>query len=367
MSTDMQKITDSLSSLATAIQELANDSPTEIEINDRSLSGNKIHGGMITKFQSKGIKDESTKDKVLVNDLGLHVDNISVESILNPLTIKGDLNVEGNITATKLHVNEITADIRHERTSPLEFVSEGDAGIYGKGLQWRGDGPTKQFVYRGNPDRIWTTESIDLNSGCSLYIDSVPVLSEKELGSTISKSSLTTVGTLNNLQTSNDLCIDGWIYYESDSNRLGIGTEAPNAQLSIVSLESEFIVDCETSSTRIGNWTTDNLDIVTDNTTRITINAHGDIVLGTNNETKTKVVGKLGINVNNPSNDIETSGPVKFQGKKFETGIAVPTSGLYNIGDIVWNQSPTPTGYVGWICVREGSPGEWKPFGQINV
>ena len=65
MSTDIQKVTDSLSSLASAIQELANDSTAEIEINDRSLSGNKIHAGMITKFQSQGIRDESTQSTVL--------------------------------------------------------------------------------------------------------------------------------------------------------------------------------------------------------------------------------------------------------------------------------------------------------------
>jgi hypothetical protein len=366
MSTDIQKVTDSLSSLASAIQELANDSTTEIEINDRSLSGNKIHAGMITKFQSQGIRDESTRATVLVNDLGLHVDNLTVTDILSPVSIKGDLNVLGSVTAQKLHVHELTADIRNERTSPLEFVADGDAGIYGKGLQWRGDGPTKQFVYRANPDRIWTTESLDLNSGCSLYIDNVPVVSATELGSTISRSSLTSVGTLNNLNTSNDLCIDDWIYYESASNRLGIGTESANAQLSIVSLESEFIVDCEGSSTRLGTWTTDNLDIITDNTTRIMVGANGNIKIGTNYDTKTTVAGKLGINVNTPTADIETAGPVKFQGKKFETATEMPINGSYNLGDIVWNQLPTPTGYVGWICIREGSPGEWKPFGQIN-
>ncbi len=84
MSNDIQKVTESLSSLASAIQDLANDSETEIEINDRSLSGNKIHGGMITKFKSQGIRDESTHDTVLVNDLGLHVDNLTVNEILSP-------------------------------------------------------------------------------------------------------------------------------------------------------------------------------------------------------------------------------------------------------------------------------------------
>ena len=367
MSTDIQKVTESLSSLASAIQDLANDSETEIEINDRSLSGNKIHGGMITKFQSQGIRDESTQATVLVNDLGLHVDNLTVNEVLSPLAVKGDLTVAGKITAQKLHVHEVTADVRNERTSPLEFLPEGSSGIYGKGIQWKDHGPTKQFVYRANPDRIWTTESIDLNAGCSLYIDNVPVVSQNELGSTISKSSLTSVGTLNNLVTSNDLCIDHWIYYESASNRLGIGTEGPNGQLSVVSLESEFIVDCEGSTTKVGNWTTDTLDIVTDNTPRISITAYGDITIGSNDNNKTKIQGKLGINVNKPSEDIETSGPVKFQGKKFENGTEVPVSGSYNIGDIVWNQSPTPSGFVGWICMRAGTPGEWKAFGQITI
>ncbi len=367
MSTDIQKVTDSLSSLASAIQDLANDTTTEIEINDRSLSGNKIHGGMITKFQSRGIRDESTVATVLVNDLGLHVDNITANQVLSPLEIKGDLTVDGSITANKLHVNELTADIRNERTSPLEFVADGDSGIYGKGLQWRDAGPTKQFVYRANPDRIWSTESIDLNAGCSLYIDNVPVVSLDELGSTVSKSSLTKVGTLHNLRTSNNLIVDDWIYYESDSNRLGIGTEAPNGQLSVVSLESELVLDCEGPTTRIGNFTTDVLDIITDNTPRISINAYGDIVLGSHNENKTKVQGKLGINVNKPSADIETSGPVKFQGKKFETSTEIPNSGAYNKGDIVWNQEPTPSGFVGWICLRSGTPGEWKGFGQISI
>ena len=48
-----------------------------------------------------------------------------------------------------------------------------------------------------------------------------------------------------------------------------------------------------------------------------------------------------------------------------QVGSGTPTEGSYRVGDIVWNTAPRPTGYVGWICVREGTPGEWKPFGQI--
>jgi hypothetical protein len=64
--------------------------------------------------------------------------------------------------------------------------------------------------------------------------------------------------------------------------------------------------------------------------------------------------------------DFAVAGPVRFENKKFEVGDAAPTSGSYRRGDIVWNSVPRPTGYVGWICTRDGAPGEWKAFGQIS-
>ena len=47
------------------------------------------------------------------------------------------------------------------------------------------------------------------------------------------------------------------------------------------------------------------------------------------------------------------------------TGTAIPDSGTYRQGDVVYNKNAVATGYVGWVCVREGTPGEWKAFGQI--
>ena len=62
----------------------------------------------------------------------------------------------------------------------------------------------------------------------------------------------------------------------------------------------------------------------------------------------------------------ETNGPVKFQSKKMEVGDGVPTIGLYNQGDIVWHDAPAPGGNLGWICIRTGTPGEWRSFGTIS-
>lgn len=49
--------------------------------------------------------------------------------------------------------------------------------------------------------------------------------------------------------------------------------------------------------------------------------------------------------------------------------VAAPTTGLWSRGDIVYNVTPSPGGYVGWICVvGDGTGvGTWSPFGNIGA
>lgn len=267
------------------------------------------------------------------------------------------------ITNIAQNTNEFKNNLDLKISSSLEFMPD-NSGIYGKGILWK-DGQTKQFVYRANPDRIWTTEIIDLNSESYYSINNIPVLRLNELGSSVKKSYLNEVGTLQNLSTQGNLNVDNYLTYSSSTKRIGIGTDTPNSKFSIASLHNEFIVDIKDHNTRVGNWTNHDLEIVTDNTCRIFVDKNGNITLGTNSNSKTTINGSLGINIKNPDVDISTSGPVRFEGKKFEVGDNIPSYGSYNKGDIVWNTDPKPTGYVGWICVRDGTPGEWRPFGQI--
>lgn len=362
---DLLNLRTGLDALYKAVEAIATREPAPAEIAYRSLTGDHISGGKITEFQSVGIKDNSTKLSLIVSDKGIATKSIVAEVFLGDNTFKGNLNVEGEITAKKLHVNEITSDIRLERTTPLEFISD-NGDIYNKGLLWKGQGNTKQFVYRGNPDRIWSSEIIDLHNDAYYSIDGVPVLTLKELGSTITSSNLTKVGTLNNLRTQGNLTVDDYVFYESASNRVGFGTDSPNGSVSIAGFEGEFVIDCSAGAIKVGNWTTTDLNIITDDTVRIQVSATGNITIGSSTDTKTQVIGKLGINVKNPDTDIATAGPVRFQGKKQEVGDKVPAEGAYKVGDIVWNARPKPTSYVGWVCIREGTPGEWKPFGQIS-
>ena len=364
----VNKLKISLAQFSDALESIALAPASKPEFINNEISGDKVHGGTISMFSSTGIKDEASQLAMHVTDDGVSVNNLVTDHISSSPTIYGDLNVQGLVTAQKLHVNELTADVRNERSTPLEFIAD-DNGIYGKGLQWRGQGPTKQFIYRANPDRLYSTESLDIANEASYSIGNNTVLSGNELGSSIRNSSLVTVGTLQNLRTQGDLTIDDYVFFSSDTERLGFGTDSPNGSISVTSLETEFVIDVEGESTKIGNWTTDDLQIVTDNTARITVRANGKVEFGKNskNDAKVSIFGKLGVGVNNVSNDVSfaTASGIEIAGTKIMTGTAVPDSGTFRQGDIVYNTVAVATGYVGWVCVREGTPGEWKPFGQI--
>lgn len=363
---EIQRIKQGLNDLGEAIFQLARSEPPAPEINNRSLSGDKIHGGKITEFQSTGIKDNSSRLIVVVDDNGILTDNIDVETIVGDTTVSGNLTVNGAITAHSLHVDEITADIRQERSSSLEFLDNDSEGVYNKGMLWRANNGSKQLVLKNGPDRVWSSEPIDLRRESYYAIDNVSVLSMEELGPTVNRSNLTTVGTLQNLAIEGNMNIDQYVFWNGDYMRFGIGTETPNGTFGIVQDDAEFIIDTEGKTATLGTYTTADLNIITDNATRINVTATGKVIIGSDAESRTNIRGKLGVNVNNPIADIETAGPVSFEGKRFEVGSEAPTSGSYRKGDVVWNSNPRPTGYVGWICIKEGTPGDWKSFGQIS-
>ena len=56
----------------------------------------------------------------------------------------------------------------------------------------------------------------------------------------------------------------------------------------------------------------------------------------------------------------------KIGGCRHGFGISSPSEGTWRKGDIVYNTSPSPSSFVGWICVATGTPGTWKGFGLIE-
>lgn len=47
-------------------------------------------------------------------------------------------------------------------------------------------------------------------------------------------------------------------------------------------------------------------------------------------------------------------------------GDAPPQTGRYEVGDIVWSQTPRSGEPIGWVCVEGGVPGNWRPFARIE-
>lgn len=45
---------------------------------------------------------------------------------------------------------------------------------------------------------------------------------------------------------------------------------------------------------------------------------------------------------------------------------AIPTTGTYKVGDMVFRLTPVSTSNEGWICTKAGTPGEWMTFGVID-
>lgn len=54
-------------------------------------------------------------------------------------------------------------------------------------------------------------------------------------------------------------------------------------------------------------------------------------------------------------------------GKKHTFGTAIPTTGTWNVGDVVHNTNTTIGAWTGWVCITSGTPGTWRPYGQVGI
>lgn len=373
---NQDRIDQALSALGFALKEQQDQNPLNnplafvAKMPKRCLTGDHINGGTILKFKSSGITDSATKEQLLIEDGKVTVPSLVVSRIVGDLNVDGNVNanevVSKTITADVLNVKEIKADIQFEKSTPIVFDS--DRGI---GMLWKSKDYTKQFVFNRNPDKFFSSESIDLGKGKKFSVNGITVLSDTELGATVTKSNLRTVGRLNGLIVDGSAIINDYLFYDSNTDRLGLGTDEPNGTLSIAEDGIELVFGTKDSTVGyFGTYGSNNLNIVTDNTPRILLSAGGDIQLGNpkNPPVRVSVHGKLAVKVANPDPevDLHVNGAIKFNGKMHRYDKSYPTAGAYNPGDIVWNIDPKVKSYVGWVCVKAGSPGLWEPFGKIG-
>jgi hypothetical protein len=284
---------------------------------------------------------------------------------------KIDQTLEHFNTALKELIATAGQPATQEIIGHVDFRAKKGESNSGKGMIWSGDGPTKQLVYMIKPDRFFVSESVDLGKDKLISIGGVKVLDSTSIGPTVVKSNLREVGRLKGLIVDGSVSINQYFYYNGTYDRLGLGTETPNAALGVADRGVEVVVGTSDKlHGMVGTHAMTNFDIVTGNTARISIKANGNIDLGnsTQNPIQVAVHGKLSVGVATPDSsvDLHVAGPVRLNNKLQLSASATPSAGNYNIGDIVWNDAPKVGKCIGWVCVSAGSPGTWYPFGEIK-
>jgi hypothetical protein len=282
-----------------------------------------------------------------------------------------DQTIENLNSALRELIEVAHSPVAQEIVQFLEFRAKSGESNIGKGIIWSGEGATKQIVYNIKPERFFVSENLDLAKEKAFSVGGLKVLDQDELGQSVVKSNLRQVGRLKGLVVDGSVSINEYLYYNSKSDRLGIGTEEPNAALGVAENGVEVMLgSTENFHGLIGTYADNDLDIVTGNVPRITIKSNGNIDLGNPNRKpiQVKVNGSIAINaeVPDPSVDLHVTGAVRLNNKLHISASTPPTQGNYNIGDIVWNDSPRVGHCIGWVCLRAGSPGSWYPFGEIK-
>lgn len=276
------------------------------------------------------------------------------------ITVTGNTTEFGNAKSknavVKIHgsleVNSVISDTRIERTTPIEFLATKDSSIFGKGMIWKGEGMTRHLIIMPNPDRLFSSETIDLGINKEYWIDGKSVLSRTALGASVTESSLTKLGTLSGLDVDGNINLDDSISVIDNvvtiNNSLTLKDGSGTLRLTSKGVESDsFAVNDD-----------------------FEVDSNGAITVGNRHNTtrNVNVYGKLSVNITNPQEDAAFSvdGTMVINGKKFAHGVGAPTEKAWNKGDIIWNSSPIRTSYVGWVCVMSGTPGTWEPFGYIG-
>ena len=286
----------------------------------------------------------STSDVAIISD---NIPRILVKSngeviIGSEAGKTGVLRVHGS-----LHVDNFVSDTRVERTSSLEFKANRDASIYGLGLLWTAERNNKELIMRSDPDRLWANTSVDLEEHNAYYINGRPVLSATNLGTSVVNSNLITVGPLQSLIVTGNTVLQG----ELDAS-------STNASLKSLLINNGV----ESVSLNAGGTNSNKKYKIAINEEDVFYGSNDEIIIGNPNfgRRSVKIFGPI-----STTSDLTVDGAVTLNNKKFVKGDQIPTQGQFNKGDIQWNENPIESGYVGWVCVASGTPGQWLPFGAI--
>jgi cytoskeletal protein CcmA (bactofilin family) len=276
-------------------------------------------------------------DKIVINKLDLtslegNVTHTGSLVLNGTETVNGDIIVTGDVTVQrKLIVDVIQANqiINNNLTNngangSNKFTAATEAELNGQGIAWGTLNTETQLAYRIG-GRLWTNMNFDLAPGNTYQINNLDVLTSNTLGSSIIKSSLRQLAPLNSLTVVGDTNLGDVLVVASDTSRVGINTENPNAVFGVVSDNVEVILGSNNGAAVIGSFTNNDLVIVTDNIARITVRA-GETHIGSKTQSATDLHVHGTIYAKEVVTDKKTNNNLEFS--SIDTGI-------------IWSGSPS--------------------------
>lgn len=130
-------------------------------------------------------------NKTFTGTLDLSGATVATFTTTGNVTVGGDLTVNGTTTT----VNSTTVTVDDKNIELGSTASPSDAGADGGGITLKGT-TDKTFNWVDATDAWTSSEHLDLASGKAFYINGTSVLNGSTLGSGVTASSLTSVGTI---------------------------------------------------------------------------------------------------------------------------------------------------------------------------
>jgi hypothetical protein len=236
-------------------------------------------------------------------------------------SITGDVSVSGAITVDTLNVKNLVAENNSAAdASAGSWTVPNESGLNGKGLTWNWELGSTQLIYRLG-GRIWTNGVYDLPATSSYNIDNIPVITATGLGTGIKSSNLTQIGRLETLAVSGDATLSEFAFFNSTSNRLGLGTDQPSASIEVLDNNVSITIGSpSTSLATIGTASNHDLAIITDNIPRIVVKQSGEVNL----KGDLNVSGTINATSIVTDSRIDRSHPIQF--------LATKDSSIYGLG-----------------------------------
>lgn len=280
---------------------------SSIKTNEVVISGNSVVGGIITKFGSTGIDDQSTGCVITILDSAVVVENNLVTA---DLTVHGNLEIKGEVDQSSPFYTQLTNSITNKVHSELNTD-----------------------LFAGFSDIIFDkikTEGLDLNK---ITVGNSEVINGTRLGYNITDSNLQRIGLLKELQVQGESLLAETLYV--GSKRVGVNTVEPSAALAVWDEDIEVTVSKQKDGTgRIGTPRAQSLVLGS--------NRNNNVILNTDGSTQ---IDNLRI------------GPMQFGSSDR------PPSYASTKGHVIFNTNPNVGGPLGWVCLGDA---KWANFGIID-